>query len=618
MSVEFEIASEQIDGARDYQEDAYMVNQLGQAENGNLCSLVIMADGMGGHAAGNVASNMVVATFNKTFQSRFPTEDVADALTDSLTRSNDQIRASVKETPALRGMGCTMVSAYLEDDNLFWVSVGDSHLYLLRDRELTKQNADHSYGAYLDMMKEQGMEMEVQEGMSRNMLMSAMTGEEISSIDVSETPIKVRPGDRIIVASDGLDTLGAGAIIQYSSWSSTAKECVYALLKAVEDANKINQDNTTLIVIDIKERSVQQPAAATPEEPASAPVQRVADIETPEPPKEPRSFKGLIWVVIIGLLAVGGYFVWQLGVVQKATDTAIKMIEEQASEMTKAEPEPEPEPVAETATESEMEPEPEVVTTEPEPVVEPTFTDNPDPFRDRLKSGGNGPTMIRVPAGSFRMGGPSGVVAADEVPRHEVNVKSFVVSVYEITYADYDKFARANKRKLPVSTGLDRKVHPVADVSWDDALAYTKWLGKQTGKNYRLLSEAEWEYIARAGSRTSYWWGSTPGSSNAHCFDCKSDFNTSKPAKVGTYKPNAFGLYDTAGNLYEWVHDCYHRNYKGAPDDGSVWEGGDCGNRIVRGGAFRSPASSMRSENREKFKSGRGQYNVGIRIARDL
>ncbi|MDH5354933.1 MAG: SUMF1/EgtB/PvdO family nonheme iron enzyme [Gammaproteobacteria bacterium] len=621
MSVEFEIASEQIDGARDYQEDAYMVNQLGVAENGNLCSLVIMADGMGGHAAGNVASNMVVATFNKTFQSRFPTKDVADALTDSLNRSNEQIRASVKETPALRGMGCTMVSAYLEDDNLFWVSVGDSHLYLLRDRELIKQNADHSYGAYLDMMKEQGMEMEAQEGMSRNMLMSAMTGEEISSIDVSETPVKVRPGDRVIVASDGLDTLGAGAIIQYSSWSATAKECVYALLKAVEDANKINQDNTTLIVIDIKERSVQPSAEATPEASApAAPAQRVADIETPELPKEPRSLKGLIWLVIIGLLAAVGYFVWQQGLVQKATDAVVNVVEEQVSEMTKAnpEPEPEPEPVAEPSTESEMGSEPEVVKTEPEPVVEPVFTDKPDPFRDRLKSGGNGPTMIRVPAGSFRMGAASGVLAADEVPRHGVTIKSFMVSVYEITYADYDKFARANNRKLPDSTGLDRKMHPVADVSWDDALAYTKWLSKETGKNYRLLSEAEWEYVARAGSRTSFWWGATAGSSNAHCFDCKSDFNTSKPAKVGTYKPNAFGLYDTAGNLYEWVHDCYHRNYDGAPDDGSVWEGGDCENRIVRGGAFRSPASSMRAENREKFKSGRGQYNVGIRVARDL
>jgi serine/threonine protein phosphatase PrpC len=329
MSVEFEIASDQIDGARDYQEDAYMVNQLGEADNGKICALAIMADGMGGHAAGNVASNMVVATFNKSFQSSFPVKEVDAALTDSLNRSNEQIRASVKETPALRGMGCTMVSAYLEGDNLYWVSVGDSHLYLIRERELIKQNADHSYGAYLDMMKEQGMEIDEQAGMSRNMLMSAMTGEEISSIDVSETPIKVRPGDRIIVASDGLDTLGAGAIIQYSSWSSTAKECVYALLKAVEDANKINQDNTTLIVIDIKEQVVHEPPAESEQKPVKP--TRVADVEVKEVYKEPRSYKGLVWLVIIILLAAAGYFAWQKGLVTQVMDKAGEIIEAQTA-----------------------------------------------------------------------------------------------------------------------------------------------------------------------------------------------------------------------------------------------------------------------------------------------
>jgi protein phosphatase len=258
MSVEFEIASDQFDGARDYQEDTYMVTELGQAENGKICALAILADGMGGHTAGNVASSIAVAVFNKSFQSSFPPKEVEAALTDALNLSNEKIRTSVKEKTALRGMGCTMVTAYLEGDDLYWVSVGDSHLYLIRERELIKPNANHSYGAYLDMMKEQGMEIEEQVGMSRNMLMSAMTGEEISSIDISETPIKVRPGDRVIVASDGLDVLGTGAIIQYSSWSATARECVYALLKAVEDANKINQDNTTLIVIDIKEKVVHE------------------------------------------------------------------------------------------------------------------------------------------------------------------------------------------------------------------------------------------------------------------------------------------------------------------------------------------------------------------------
>ena len=223
---------------------------------------------------------------------------------------------AVKETPALRGMGCTMVTAYLEDNKLYWVSVGDSHLYLIRDRELIKQNADHSYGAYLDMMKEQGMEIEEQQGMSRNMLMSAMTGEEISSIDVAETPVKVKPGDRVIIASDGLDTLGAGAIIQYSSWSATAKECVYALLKAVEDANKINQDNTTLIVVDINDRETRIDIVA-PEEAPAEPAPRVADVEVLDEPSEPRSFKWLIVLVIIGLLGRWWFFRVETGIYRR-------------------------------------------------------------------------------------------------------------------------------------------------------------------------------------------------------------------------------------------------------------------------------------------------------------
>ena len=607
MSVEFEIASDQIDGARDYQEDAFMVNQLGEAENGDICSLIIMADGMGGHAAGNVASNMVVATFNKSFQSNFPTSEIAGALTDALNLSNDQIRSSVKETPALQGMGCTMVSAYLQDDKLYWVSVGDSHLYLVRDRELIKQNADHSYGAYIDQMKEQGEEVEEQTGMSRNMLMSAMTGEEISTIDVSEEPIKLKSGDRVIVASDGLDTLGAGAIIQYSSWSATAKECVYALLKAVEDANKINQDNTTLIVIDIKAKGKQEVALDSGSE-AVAPL---ADDRGYMASGEPRSYKWLVWLVVVGLFGGGGFFAWQSGFIKQAEEEVTAMIEAQQSS-TEVEAE-----VEEGETEQMIGDQP-VVEPEPEPEPEPVSVGKFDPFRDRLKSGGQSPLMVRIPEGKFRMGASSGVISADEVPKHMVTIKSFMVSVYEITYAEYDKFAKATKRKKPKSSGWDRKTQPVNNVSWDDALAYTRWLTKQTGKKYRLLSESEWEYAARAGTTASFWWGRNAGSSNAHCFNCKSEFNTSKPAKVGTYKPNPFGLYDTAGNLFEWVHDCYHRNYKNAPTDGSVWEGGDCKVRIVRGGAYQSPASSMRVENREKFPSSRGQYNVGFRLARDL
>jgi len=625
MNVEFDIASDQIDGARDYQEDAYMVSQLGETDDGNSCSLMIMADGMGGHAAGNVASNMVVATFNKSFQSDFPSKDIPQSLTDALSRANQQISDSIKETPALRGMGCTMVSAYLENNKLFWASVGDSHLYMIRDRELIKQNADHSYGAYIDMMKEQGMEIEEQPGMSRNMLMSAMTGEEISSIDCPDNPIKVQAGDRLIIASDGLDTLGAGAIIQYSSWSATARECVYALLKAVEEANKINQDNTTIIVVDIKEKAAPpEAAAATPS--TREPVSKSINFE-PEPSSyhyedEKKSHKGLVWLVLLCLVAGGGYYAWQQGmlegVLSEATEVKNKVEQQVKEQMKSAEPVAEPPALPVPA---KPEPADTLQQAEPKPVVPAKpkqYVDLADPFTDRLRIGIRGPMMIQLPGGTFRMGNTSGLISADETPRHEVTVTSFMMSVNEVTYAEYDVFAKATGRRLPNSSGWDRKTHPVSNVSWDDAQAYAQWLSKQTGKKYRLPSEAEWEYAARGGQRTMYWWGSRKGEGHAHCFDCGTELNTSKPAKVGSYKANQFGLNDTAGNLYEWVHDCYHRNYTGAPKDGSVWEGGDCSVRVARGGAYRSPASSMRVENRETFPSNKGQYNVGIRLARDL
>ncbi len=619
MNVEFDIASDQIDGARDYQEDAFMVSQLGEDDNGKSCSLVIMADGMGGHAAGNVASNMVVATFNKAFQGDFPSKNVPESLSSALNRANQQIKDSIKETPALRGMGCTMVTAYLEDHNLYWVSVGDSHLYLIRDRELIKQNADHSYGAYIDMMREQGMDIEEQPGMSRNMLMSAMTGDEISSIDCPEHPIKLRVGDRLIISSDGLDTLGAGAIIQYSSWSATARECVYALLKAVEEANKINQDNTTIIVVDIKEKQRQQevPVAPSTKESLSRSSPSIDTSDYYASQKEPRSYGGLIVFLLLVIIAGGVFYAWQQGML----DSVIGKVEGEIDKQLMPQPEPvEPAPPAATpevkTPPRELVKQPEIQ--QPEPLVQEEYVDRPDPFTDRLHSGGSGPRMIAIPAGSFLMGNTSGLISPDETPRHKVNVPAFAMSVFEVTYAEYDVFARATGRTRPDSTGWDRKTHPVNNVSWDDAVAYAAWLSKQTGKKYRLPSEAEWEYAARGGQRTTFWWGSDKGKGNAHCFDCASDLNTSKTAKVGSYKPNAFGLYDTAGNLYEWVHDCYHRNYNDAPEDGSVWEGGDCSVRIVRGGAFRSPATSMRVENRETFPSNKGQYNVGIRLVREL
>ena len=263
MELVFEISGDQIDGARDYQEDAFLVTYLDDDEGGDgkSAALVIMADGMGGHAAGNIASNMVVSTFNKTFTGSFNKDATPEVLRVALAKANGALSESIKETPALDGMGCTMVTAVLSRGKVFWISVGDSHLYLIRDRELIKKNEDHSYGGYLDRMKEQGLEVEAEAGLSRNMLMSAMTGDEIAEVDCADDGVQLLPGDRLLVCSDGLDTLSAGVIIQTSAWSPSAKECVAAMLKAVEDAGKPRQDNTTVVVIDVVERAA--PVAAS-------------------------------------------------------------------------------------------------------------------------------------------------------------------------------------------------------------------------------------------------------------------------------------------------------------------------------------------------------------------
>ncbi|MCK4709394.1 MAG: SUMF1/EgtB/PvdO family nonheme iron enzyme, partial [Gammaproteobacteria bacterium] len=425
----------------------------------------------------------------------------------------------------------------------------------------------------------------------------------------------------------GLDTLGAGAIIQYSSWSATARECVYALLKAVEEANKINQDNTTIIVVDIKEKVVAVPQQEVNVAPVESLSKAASAPAKPTPvvyrkPQQTKSKSGFLKLIILLLLAGAGYYAWQQGMLDGMISGVTEQVEQQ---LKPAEPEVITKPEAEIVTPVEQKKPRELVKqpeiSEPVPVSEPQvqkqFVNKHASFNDPLKAGGHAPMVVKISGGTFRMGDTSGLISADETPRHEVKLGAFFMSVNEVTYAEYDVFAKATKRKLPDSGGQDRKNHPVSNVSWDDALAYTRWLSKQTGKKYRLPSEAEWEYAARGGQRTTYWWGTSKGTAMAHCFNCGSELSTGKSAKVGSYKSNQFGLNDTAGNLYEWVHDCYHRNYNDAPDDGSVWDGGDCSVRIVRGGAFRSPASSMRVENRETFPSNKGQYNVGIRLARD-
>ena len=244
-------------------------------------------------------------------------------------------------------------------------------------------------------------------------------------------------------------------------------------------------------------------------------------------------------------------------------------------------------------------------------------------FRDRMKNGTNGPEMVVIPAGRFRMGDIQGKGSKDEQPVHEVHVsRRFGVSRYEITFDQYDEFAKATSRQLPDDEGFGRGRRPVIRVTWNDAVDYAEWLSQETAKHYRLPTEAQWEYAARAGTETVYWWGNEMKQGLANCIGCGSRWDSKQTAPVGSLKPNPFGLYDTAGNVSEWVQDCWHENYQGAPPDGSAWEkeyNGNCDGRVFRGGSYGSAYNGkVRSSSREVFRAGARFRALGFRLVREI
>src|SRR5262249_15578848 len=208
------------------------------------------------------------------------------------------------------------------------------------------------------------------------------------------------------------------------------------------------------------------------------------------------------------------------------------------------------------------------------------------------------PVMIVIPAGKFVMGSPENEQDrhASEGPPHEVTIANpLAVSRFEVTFAEWDACAAAAAcPQLPDSWG--RKDLPVINVSWSDAKRYANWLSQLTGKEYRLLTEAEWEYAARAGAATPYSWGDDPATGLANCNGCGRQWDGRQPAPVGSLKPNAFGLHDIHGNVWEWVEDSWHENYGGAPTDGSAWLGdGDPNYRVIRGGSWRNETEHVRA-----------------------
>ena len=245
-----------------------------------------------------------------------------------------------------------------------------------------------------------------------------------------------------------------------------------------------------------------------------------------------------------------------------------------------------------------------------------------DTFRDCATC----PEMVVVPSGSFMMGSPADEPGSSDTegPQHRVTISEpFAVGKYAVTVGQFEEFA--NETGHPnnewCNPGLKKSAnHPAVHVSWYDAKAYTEWLSTKTRQNYRLLSEAEWEYVARAGTTTAYHFGETISPSQAHYHF--SGLNGT--VEVGNYPANAFGLHDVHGNVFEWVEDCWHDDYNGAPSDGSAWtsdcDRADDNGRVSRGGCWSiSVPEILRSAFRCDYDA-EGRYNsfIGFRIARTL
>ena len=238
------------------------------------------------------------------------------------------------------------------------------------------------------------------------------------------------------------------------------------------------------------------------------------------------------------------------------------------------------------------------------------------------------PEMVVVPAGSFLMGSPDAEEGRfeDEGPLHRVTFSMpFAVGIYEVTFDEWDACVASGGcfgHRPEDDWGRGRR--PAIRVAWIDAQSYVRWLSCKTGKYYRLLSESEWEYVARAGTRTPFHTGSTISTGQAN-YDGDHVYGSGrkrvyhwKTVPVGSFPANAWGLHDVHGNVWEWVQDCWNGNYQGAPRDGSAWESGDCSLRILRGGSWNYYPRYLRSANRFRFKPGSRNYFSGFRVSRVL
>jgi formylglycine-generating enzyme required for sulfatase activity len=227
------------------------------------------------------------------------------------------------------------------------------------------------------------------------------------------------------------------------------------------------------------------------------------------------------------------------------------------------------------------------------------------------------PEMAMIPAGSFTMGSNSGHWS--EVPAHPVTItRPFALGKYEVTTGQWQACVQAGACAPIDEMDQGNPRAPMRGVSWDDALSYVTWLSELTGKPYRLPTEAEWEYAARAGTDTAFWWGEEIGQGHAACTDCDGPEPKATPTQVGGFPANPFGLHDMHGNVMEWVADCWFPNHEGAPEHGASRLRPGCMQRVLRGGSWSNDHTYATASSRLSYDAGLRYPTNGFRVARDL
>ena len=224
--------------------------------------------------------------------------------------------------------------------------------------------------------------------------------------------------------------------------------------------------------------------------------------------------------------------------------------------------------------------------------------------------------MVRIPAGSLMMG--QGAKDPSALPAHKVVLRAFALSQYPVTVAEWNACRADGACGPPPRMAVTLDGTPIHNVSWDDAQTFIAWLSRRAGHAYRLPTEAEWEYAARAGTASRYWWGEQPGTALANCAGCGGTQDPRAPLPVDTFQPNPFGLYGMLGGVAQWVQDCWLPNYSNAPVDGSARQSPGCMKRVLRGGSFRAGIDDIAPTARGNYDAPVRYLANGFRVARDL